>query len=46
MLTDTAMFRNPKYQTPIERHQTIDHSFMVNVTKAVVSFIMKAASSG
>lgn len=46
MLTDTAMFRNPNYHTPFDRHETIDLSFMVNVTKAVVSFIMKAASSG
>jgi Zn-dependent M28 family amino/carboxypeptidase len=37
MLTDTAMFRNPYYHTPRDRFNTLDFTFMLNVTKAVVS---------
>jgi Zn-dependent M28 family amino/carboxypeptidase len=39
MLTDTAMFRNPYYHTPRDRFKTLDFTFMLNVTKAVVSAI-------
>ncbi|MFZ5906677.1 MAG: M28 family peptidase [Nitrospirota bacterium] len=39
MLTDTAMFRNPYYHTKHDRFETLDFSFMLKVTKAVVSFI-------
>ena len=41
MLTDTAMFRNPHYHTSHDRLETLDFNFMSNVTKAVVSFILK-----
>lgn len=41
MLTDTAMFRNPHYHTPHDRYETLDFSFMHNVTKAVISAIAK-----
>jgi hypothetical protein len=37
MLTDTAMFRNPHYHTRHDRHETLDFTFMQNVTKAVLS---------
>jgi Zn-dependent M28 family amino/carboxypeptidase len=37
MLTDTAMFRNPYYHTPRDRFETLDFTFMLNVTKAVFS---------
>lgn len=39
MLTDTAMFRNPHYHTKHDRFETLDFTFMGNVTKAVVSVI-------
>jgi Zn-dependent M28 family amino/carboxypeptidase len=39
MLTDTAMFRNPHYHTHHDRHETLDFSFMRNVTKAVLSAV-------
>jgi Zn-dependent M28 family amino/carboxypeptidase len=41
MLTDTAMFRNPHYHTHHDRIETLDFDFMKNVTKAVVSTILK-----
>lgn len=37
MLTDTAMFRNPHYHTHRDRYETLDFTFMRNVTKAVLS---------
>jgi Zn-dependent M28 family amino/carboxypeptidase len=39
MLTDTAMFRNPHYHTHRDRHETLDFTFMHNVTKAVLSAV-------
>jgi len=39
MLTDTAMFRNPHYHTPHDRFETLDFTFMLNVTKAVFSVL-------
>jgi Zn-dependent M28 family amino/carboxypeptidase len=39
MLTDTAMFRNPHYHTRHDRFETLDFTFMVKVTQAVVSVI-------
>ncbi|NCO68018.1 MAG: peptidase M28 [Nitrospirae bacterium CG_4_10_14_0_8_um_filter_41_23] len=44
MLTDTAMFRNPHYHTHQDKHETLDFSFIVNVTKAVVSVILKLSN--
>ncbi len=44
MLTDTAMFRNPHYHTYHDKNETLDFSFIVNVTKAVVSVILKLSS--
>lgn len=44
MLTDTAMFRNPHYHTSHDRYETLDFDFMLNVTKAVVSVILRLAS--
>lgn len=44
MLTDTAMFRNPHYHTYHDRNETLDFSFIVNVTKAVVSVIFELAN--
>jgi len=41
MLTDTAMFRNPHYHTHRDTQETLDFSFMNNVTKAVISVIVK-----
>lgn len=41
MLTDTAMFRNPHYHTRHDRFETLDFNFIRNVTKAVVSVILK-----
>ena len=43
MLTDTAMFRNPYYHTEHDKADTLDFSFMLNVTKAVVSFVSKVS---
>jgi Zn-dependent M28 family amino/carboxypeptidase len=43
MLTDTAMFRNPNYHTHRDTHETLDFSFVLNVTKAVVSAILNWA---
>ena len=43
MLTDTAMFRNPYYHTENDKADTLDFSFMLKVTKAVVSFVSKIA---
>jgi len=39
MLTDTAMFRNPHYHTHHDMHETLDFTFIENVSKAVVSII-------
>jgi Zn-dependent M28 family amino/carboxypeptidase len=44
MLTDTAMFRNPHYHTHHDTHKTLDFTFIVNVTKAVVSVILKLSN--
>lgn len=43
MLTDTAMFRNPHYHTSHDRYETLDFDFMLNVTRAVVSVILRLA---
>ena len=43
MLTDTAMFRNPHYHTQHDKFDTLDFHFMTNVTKAVLSVIVKLA---
>ncbi|MBE0425526.1 MAG: M20/M25/M40 family metallo-hydrolase [Nitrospirae bacterium] len=40
MLTDTAMFRNPHYHTHRDSFETLDFTFIFNVTKAVVSVIL------
>ncbi|MEW6214052.1 MAG: M20/M25/M40 family metallo-hydrolase [Nitrospirota bacterium] len=45
MLTDTAMFRNPYYHTQNDRHETLDFTFIFNVTKAVISAILKLGLS-
>jgi Zn-dependent M28 family amino/carboxypeptidase len=44
MLTDTAMFRNPNYHTHNDKHETLDFTFVVNVTKAVISVILKLSN--
>jgi Zn-dependent M28 family amino/carboxypeptidase len=44
MLTDTAMFRNPHYHTQHDRFDTLDFTFITNVTKAVLSVILKLAN--
>ena len=44
MLTDTAMFRNPHYHTYHDRFETLDFAFITNVTKAVLSVILKLAN--
>ncbi len=41
MLTDTAMFRNPHYHMPHDSYNTLDFTFITNVTKAVTSVIFK-----
>lgn len=41
MITDTAMFRNPHYHTTHDRYETLDFTFMSNITKAVISVIVK-----
>ncbi|MEW6054673.1 MAG: M28 family peptidase [Nitrospirota bacterium] len=41
MLTDTAMFRNPHYHTSHDRSDTLDFDFLSNVTKAVISFMLR-----
>lgn len=46
MLTDTAMFRNPHYHTHHDRFETLDFNFIHNVTKAVVSVILKLGNEG
>jgi Zn-dependent M28 family amino/carboxypeptidase len=45
MLTDTAMFRNPHYHTYHDKYETLNFAFIVNVTKAVVSVILKLSSN-
>lgn len=45
MLTDTAMFRNPHYHTYHDRFETLDFSFMNNVTKAVISVLLKLGNN-
>jgi Zn-dependent M28 family amino/carboxypeptidase len=45
MLTDTAMFRNPHYHTHHDRFETLDFTFIANVTKAVLSVIVKLANA-
>jgi Zn-dependent M28 family amino/carboxypeptidase len=44
MLTDTAMFRNPNYHTHNDKHETLDFTFVANVTKAVISVILKLSN--
>lgn len=44
MLTDTAMFRNPHYHTHHDRYETLDFHFITNVTKAVLSVIVRLAN--
>jgi len=43
MLTDTAMFRNPHYHTHHDRSDTLDFAFLTQVTKAVLSVLLKLA---
>lgn len=43
MLTDTAMFRNPHYHTGGDRFETLDFTFMENVTRAVTGTIFELA---
>ncbi len=43
MLTDTAMFRNPHYHTCHDTFQTLDFAFIANVTKALLSVILRLA---
>ncbi len=45
MLTDTAMFRNPYYHTHSDTRATLDFDFIMNVTKAVISVILKLSSN-
>jgi len=40
MLTDTANFRNPAYHQPGDSLETLDLSYMANVAKAVVAYLM------
>ena len=46
MLTDTAMFRNPHYHTNHDRSETLDFTFITNVTKAAVAAILEVAKPG
>ncbi|MBI3812246.1 MAG: M20/M25/M40 family metallo-hydrolase [Nitrospirae bacterium] len=39
MMTDTANFRNPAYHQPGDTLETLDLSYMVNVTKAMVAYL-------
>ena len=39
MMTDTADFRNPAYHQPGDTLETLDLSYMVNVTKAIVAYL-------
>ena len=39
MMTDTADFRNPTYHQPGDTLETLDLSYMVNVTKAIVAYL-------
>ena len=41
LLTDTAMFRNPHYHTAHDSFNTLDFSFITDVTKAVMSVLLK-----
>jgi hypothetical protein len=38
------MFRNPHYHTSHDRYETLDFDFMLNITKAVVSVILRLAN--
>lgn len=42
MLTDTAMFRNPYYHTFQDTPEKLNFSFMTDVTKALLSFVLSA----
>ncbi len=39
MMTDTANFRNPAYHQPGDTLETLDLSYMVKVTKAIVAYL-------
>ncbi len=45
MLTDTAMFRNPYYHTHRDTQNTLDFDFIMNVTKAVITVILKLSNN-
>lgn len=45
MLTDTAMFRNPYYHTHRDTQNTLDFDFIMNVTKAVITVILKLGNN-
>jgi len=40
MMTDTANFRNPAYHRPGDTLETLNLSYMVKVTKAIVAFLV------
>jgi hypothetical protein len=40
MMTNTANYRNPAYHQPGDTLETLDLSYMVNVTKAIVAYLM------
>jgi Zn-dependent M28 family amino/carboxypeptidase len=44
MLTDTAMFRNPYYHTQNDKHETLDFTFIANVTRAVLCTIWELSN--
>jgi Zn-dependent M28 family amino/carboxypeptidase len=43
MLTDTANFRNPNYHKPTDTADTLDFSFMIRVTRALVATVAQHA---
>jgi hypothetical protein len=45
MLTDTAMFRNPHYHTYHDRGETLDFTFLTQVTKASVAAILDMSTA-
>ena len=46
MLTDTANFRNPHYHKPTDTLDTLDYTFMGNVTRALVATLVQHATPG
>ena len=41
MVTDTANFRNPHYHQPGDQTNTLNFSYMIKVTRAVVAFLVQ-----